>query len=61
MYPHTKFGIPNYHGSGDMAHCMFSKMAAWPPYSIIENAEAKKMQFSVYHTKPYLQHKKSIK
>jgi hypothetical protein len=28
MHPHTKFGVPSYQDSGDMAHCMFSKMAA---------------------------------
>jgi hypothetical protein len=40
MHPHTKFGVPSYHGSGDIAHCMYSKMAA-----ILKMRERKKCSF----------------
>jgi hypothetical protein len=47
MHPHTTFGFSSYQGSGDMTHYMFSKMA-----TILKMRARKKMQFSVYHTKP---------
>jgi hypothetical protein len=47
MHPHTKFGVPSYQGSGDMTHCMFSKMATWRP---CWNAGAKKKCIFQYTT-----------
>jgi hypothetical protein len=52
MYTHKTFGVPSYQGSGDMAHCILTKMAG-----ILKMCERKKIKFSVCHTKPYLQHK----